>query len=162
MLAKKSPAGGGCRSVVRCCGVSSSFAHARLGGSPLCATVAVYKKRFSPGSVQRMADSFEARATEEEKPQAVLDVMAQASRVTGLIGTKPMEALSVGAIKKGPAFRTGPDHSAIYFHVNAWAPFSPDFHIRFSHTPTLLDCHIGLADAPPDCHVGGTGAVFAA
>ena len=64
--------------------------------------------------------------------------------------------------KKKARLSDGPDDSAIYFYVNAGAPFSPDFHIRFSHTPTLLDCHIGLADAPPDCHVGGTGAVFAA
>ena len=56
--------------------------------------------------------------------------------------------------KKGPPFRRA-DNSAIYFYVNAGAPFSPDLHVRFSHTPTLLDCHIGLADAPPDCHVGG-------
>ena len=56
----------------------------------------------------------------------------------------------------------GPDDSAIYFYVNAGAPFPSDFHIRFSHTPTFLDCHIGLADALPDCHVGSTGAAFAA
>jgi hypothetical protein len=54
------------------------------------------------------------------------------------------------------------DDSAIYFHVNAGAAFSPDFHIRFSHTPTLLDCHIGLADSLADRHVRCTGAVFAA
>ncbi|MDT7813219.1 MAG: hypothetical protein QOJ42_3135 [Acidobacteriaceae bacterium] len=33
--------------------------------------------RLSPGSVQPVADSFEARATEEEKPQAVPDVMGK-------------------------------------------------------------------------------------
>ena len=56
----------------------------------------------------------------------------------------------------------GPDDSAIYFYFNARTPFSPNFHIRFLHTPTLFDCHVGLADALPDRHVGGTGAVFAA
>src|SRR4051794_1793209 len=65
-------------------------------------------------------------------------------------------------IKTGPAFRTGPDCSAIYFHLNAGATFSPNFHIRFTHTPTLLDCHIRLAHTLPDCDVGGTGAVFTA
>lgn len=74
----------------------------------------------------------------------------------------PTERRRADAILKGPAFRTGPDDLAIYFDVNAGAPFSPDFHTGFAHPPTLLDCHIGLADAPPDCHVGGTGAVFAA
>jgi hypothetical protein len=49
-----------------------------------------------------------------------------------------------------------------YFYVHAGAAFSPNFHIRFSHAPTLLDCQIGLADAPPDRHVGGAGAAFAA
>jgi hypothetical protein len=79
MLAKKSPVGAGWRSVIRHCGVSSSFAHARLGGSPLCGNRGRLQKalRFSPGSVQRVADSFEARATEEEKPQAVPDVMGK-------------------------------------------------------------------------------------
>ena len=66
-----------------------------------------------------------------------------------------------GPVKKA-RHSGGPHDSAIDFYVNAGAPFSPDFHIRFSHTPTLLDCHIGLADALADCHVGSTGAVFAA
>jgi len=58
------------------------------------------------------------------------------------------------SITKGPNLSDGARRSAIYFYVNAGAPFSPDFHIGFSHTPTLLDCHIGLADALHDCHVG--------
>jgi hypothetical protein len=70
--------------------------------------------------------------------------------------------LSTGGPVKKARLSAGPDDSAIYFYVNAGAPFSPDLHIRFSHTPTLLDCYVGLTNAPPDCRVGGTGAVFAA
>jgi len=63
--------------------------------------------------------------------------------------------------KKAPPFGQG-HNSPIYFNVNARAPLSANFHTWFSHSPTLLDCDIGLADAPADRHIGGTGAAFAA
>jgi hypothetical protein len=56
--------------------------------------------------------------------------------------------------------RAGPDHLPIYFDVNAGAPFSPDFHVRFSDTPTLFNRHIGFTDAPAYGDVRCTGAVF--
>jgi len=55
----------------------------------------------------------------------------------------------------------GQDLLPIDFYVNAGAPLSPNFHIWLSHTPTLFDCHIGLANPFPNCHVGATCAAFA-
>jgi len=78
------------------------------------------------------------------------------------LGLRTSRLCAEATKRKDSAFRAGPDNLPIYFYVNAGAPFSPNFHIRLSHTATLLNYHLGLADALPDCHVGGTGAVFAA
>jgi hypothetical protein len=64
--------------------------------------------------------------------------------------------------KAPPMCRAGPDHLPIYFDVNAGAPFSPDFHVGFSDTPTLLNRHIGFTDALAYGDVWCTGAVFPA
>jgi hypothetical protein len=73
-----------------------------------------------------------------------------------------LRAAGFPGAKKAPPCATGPNQSSVYFDINTRAPFPSNFHIRFSHTPTLLDCYIGFADALPDRDVGGTGAVFAA
>jgi hypothetical protein len=64
--------------------------------------------------------------------------------------------------KETPPFWAGPDDLPIYFDVNAGAPFSPDFHVRFSDTPTLFNRHIGFTDAPAYGDVRCTGAVLTA
>ena len=101
-------------------------------------------------------------------------------RSNELASDRKMRRINHGQEKRVrlPAFHLGPDRSMplkkgpvrggalktlpIDFYIHARTPFSPNFHIRFTHTPTLLDCHIRLAHTLPDSDVGGTGAVFTA
>jgi hypothetical protein len=63
--------------------------------------------------------------------------------------------------RKAPPYAgAGPGDLPIYFDVNAGAPFSPDFHVRFSDTPTLFNSHIRFTDAPANGDVRCAGAVF--
>jgi hypothetical protein len=60
-----------------------------------------------------------------------------------------------------PPFRTGPEDLATDLDINAGAPLSPNFHVRFTDPASLLNDHIFVTDTPADRYISVPGALLA-
>jgi hypothetical protein len=64
-------------------------------------------------------------------------------------------------MKKAPPFGTGPEDLSADLNIDAGAPFSPNFHVRFPDTPALLDGYLRFTNGLADRHISVSRALLA-